>query len=116
MTDRVSDAWRRAATDLGIDVVAPYEVVDQTTGVSARALAFVPQFGSPAGTLVIGSTASDSQCLAWARAEGAFVSIVNEGAYADYDRKLFVDTLDDWGWFGAAQSTPAWYQGRSWTA
>lgn len=58
MTDRVSDAWRRAATDLGIDVVAPYEVVDETTGVSARALAFVPRFGSQAGTLVISSAAS----------------------------------------------------------
>lgn len=116
MTDRVSDAWRRAATDLGIDVVAPYEVVDETTGVSARALAFVPRFGSQAGTLVISSAASNLGCSTWARDRGAFLSIVNEGAYADYDREVFVDTLNDWGWFGDAQRAPAWFTGRPWTA
>lgn len=41
---------------------------------------------------------------------------MNEGAYADYDREVFVDTLNDWGWFGDAQRAPAWFTGRPWTA
>jgi hypothetical protein len=34
-------------------------------------------------------------------------------SYGDFDRALFVGTLDDWGWFGAGEPPP-WYTGRAW--
>jgi hypothetical protein len=34
--------------------------------------------------------------------------------YLRYDRALFVDTLNDWGWFGEGP-LPSWYSGEPWT-
>jgi hypothetical protein len=29
-----------------------------------------------------------------------------------YERKSFIEALQDWGWFGNASSAPGWYRGR----
>ena len=34
--------------------------------------------------------------------------------YRIYDRQLFVDTLNDWGWFGRPGEEPPWYTGKPW--
>lgn len=31
--------------------------------------------------------------------------------YEVYDRSLFIDTLDDWGWADKARPAPDWYSG-----
>jgi hypothetical protein len=35
-------------------------------------------------------------------------------SYLKYERALFVDTLNDWEWFGTG-SPPPWYTGEPWT-
>jgi hypothetical protein len=35
--------------------------------------------------------------------------------YRAYRRQLFIDTLNDWGWFGEKGKEPPWYTGQSWT-
>jgi hypothetical protein len=42
-------------------------------------------------------------------------SVLSGDVYRTYDRKLFVDTLTDWGWFGRVDEKPAWFTGESWT-
>jgi hypothetical protein len=103
--DRVSRAWRDAAADLGIRVTAPYTETDGSSH-PIEFLALVHDFGSPRGTLVTSMHAPRPQV------SGYFVSGVNPGLYATYDRQSFVDALEDWGWYGEG-SPPAWYTGVS---
>jgi len=35
-------------------------------------------------------------------------------AYLDYDRDVFIDALNDWGWTGTG-APPPWYTGAPWT-
>ncbi len=45
-----------------------------------------------------------------------FVSMLDERSYAKYSRDLFVDTLNDWGWYGPEYGSPQWFSGQPWTA
>jgi hypothetical protein len=31
------------------------------------------------------------------------------------DRQFFIDTLDDWKWFGPEGKQPGWYTGKDWS-
>jgi hypothetical protein len=35
--------------------------------------------------------------------------------YRQYDRDLFVDTLNDWQWFGQKGEQLSWYTGKKWS-
>jgi hypothetical protein len=48
-----------------------------------------------------------------AEAQGMGWSILGS-AYLRYDRELFIDTLNDWGWCGEGDP-PSWYTGEPWT-
>jgi hypothetical protein len=109
-----SAAWLAAAADLGLDVVAPYRVVDsENRAINGSAL--VRQFGSSAGALVLDLASTTQTETAAATRLGFFVAQVSAEAYASYDRDLFVDTLNDWGWFGPEQDRPTWFTGETWT-
>ncbi len=41
-----------------------------------------------------------------------YCSEVDEEAYSQYNRELFVETLNDWGWFGDSSAIPEWYTGH----
>ena len=49
----------------------------------------------------------------WASAVGAFGSILAD-PYRSYERGLWIDTLNDWGW-KADGAPPTWYTGAPWT-
>jgi hypothetical protein len=102
------------AADLGLDVVAPYRVVDsENRAINGSAL--VRQFGSSAGALVLDVASTTQSETAAATRLGFFVAQVKAEAYASYDRDLFVDTLNDWGWFGPERDRPTWITGEAWT-
>jgi hypothetical protein len=98
-------SWREAAADLGVQIVAPYRL-----GPRAFA-AWIPNFGSPSGTLIDWLTSRADWTAA--AAEGYYVSRLNAESYRTYDRDLFVATLNDWGWHGQAPA-PSWYTGDPW--
>ena len=105
----IADAWRRAADDLGIEVVAPVEVGNLT------GIAHITSFGAPGGTIVLRRGGQlTAEITSAAKANGYFVSIVNGDSYQTYDRGLFIETLDDWGWFGDPTAPPRWYTGAPW--
>ena len=45
---------------------------------------------------------------------GLYVSRLSE-AYAGYDEDLFMETLNDWGWFSEERLAPDWYTGNPWS-
>lgn len=105
--DQSTGAWRQAAADLGLDVVAPFSVSVEDHELSCIAL--VRGFGHRSGMLVLPLGAHvvfDKAVRARLVDEGYSYSFVG-ASYQVYDRALFVETLNDWGWQGDRQAAPA---------
>lgn len=108
-------AWRVAAEDLGIEVVAPF--VLQVNGGELRCVALLKSFGHTNGMLVRRGGVAE-----WHEARELLDQAVDLG-YAfthldwgpDYDRWSFIDALNDWGWHGDPDAVPDWYTGEPWT-
>ena len=41
-------------------------------------------------------------------------SALNPDSYEPYRRELYIDTLNDWGWFGPSTAEPSWFTGAYW--
>jgi len=105
---RICSAWQEAAEDLNIRVVAPFELIS-ADGALALFEAFVPDFGSPAGAIVMTEKSRNDAVVKELWASTLFET------YQTYNRQHFIETLDDWGWFGDKTKVPAWYTGTPWT-
>jgi phosphoglycolate phosphatase-like HAD superfamily hydrolase len=105
-----SHAWLAAAKDLGIRVTAPF-TIDVDSGEPRIYEALVQDFGGPNGTVVgvVGDSLHDCR-----QAKGFYCSNLAP-SYRNYQRQHFIDTLNDWGWFGPPERRPAWYTGKSWS-
>ncbi len=107
----MAEAWCEAALDLNIDVTIP--ITSDIPKSSAGAfIGLVHQFGSRAGTLLGTIDGKYAEIRDQVEARGYFLSQLNPDAYRSYDRQLFIDTLNDWGYFGS-EPAPAWYTGTS---
>ena len=111
LESQIVSAWREAARDLGIRFTAPFAL--QRSGRLVEQLGFVHQFGRRLGTVIAAMRQPSS--LGTVAADDDYFFSQLSGSYARYDRQLFVDTLDDWQFFGPASERPAWYSGKSWT-
>jgi hypothetical protein len=112
-TESVSDAWRIAAADLGIRVTAPF-ILEDVDGDTVGVVALVHDFGTPAGTLA-GTIQDDFETLSGvAQRSKRYVSLLNPETHSRYERQTFIDTLNDWGWYGDGVPPP-WYTGEPWT-
>ena len=111
LDEAISKAWRDAADDLGIRVTAPFDI-NTDSGEAVCYEAFIADFGGPTGTVV--GVRSDPFPDPLRTSRGFYVS--NLGAsYRQYDRELFIATLNDWKWFGDETSKPNWYTGQNWS-
>jgi hypothetical protein len=111
VNDSFVTAWLEASKDLGITVVAPYCI--ETGGQeSLLCEALIADFGSPTGAIAI-TARSRRKVRPLLRKANRWYSDLGHG-YARYDRRLFIDTLNDWGWFGNADLKPDWYTGQPW--
>jgi hypothetical protein len=110
---RVVEAWRKAADDLGIRFTSPFTVT--TRGRRLQGIGFVHQFGRRVGTIisVLDQPSSLVDLVTKWDDEDYFISVLAEG-YGKYDRQYFIDTLDDWQFFGADSERPSWYSGKYW--
>jgi hypothetical protein len=104
--DMPAQAWREAAEDLTITVVAPYELLDEAGHIAAVAVAWVESFGSAQGTVVAGLRSDRATVQSAARWQGMFYSLINEESYALYDRDLFMATLNDWAGLATRLTLP----------
>jgi len=115
MTDlnvQIVSAWLEASKDLGIAVIAPYRIEPSGTEL-LQCEAFMPDFGSPNGAIAI-SSRSRRLVRPVLREVGRWHSELGDG-YARYSRKLFIETLNDWGWFGQEPLKPDWFTGQPWS-
>ena len=110
---RLLEAWQKAAGDLGLRLTAPFPH-SAPDGRSFIYTALVHEFGAPKGALLtlLAAGRSLADCP---HADGYHVSLLSLERYARYDRQLFIDTLDDFGYFGPEEMKPAWYTGKPWT-
>jgi hypothetical protein len=108
----VSEAWCKAAEDLGIEVVAPFSA-ELPGGHKRQFVALVKRFGTANGTLI--NLLSDSfagtldEDGGFAEQLGFCYSQLNPACYEVYEREHFIDTLIDWGWADAERTPPDWY-------
>jgi hypothetical protein len=115
MTDteaRVVEAWHQAAADLGIKFTSPF-VLTLRDGRRFEYLGIVHQFGRRVGTVI--SVLKEPSAVAWFGDDDDYFTSVLGSGYGRYERQLFIDTLDDWQFFGSEAERPAWYSGKSWT-
>src|SRR5580692_7982885 len=100
LTDRLlQETCNAAAKDLGVDVVAPYTLVD-AAGVANDFIALFRCFGSEKGVLICHA---DDWVMknGIASHHGYGCSGLHPDSYSQYDRELWIETLGDWGWCGS---------------
>lgn len=109
---KVVAAWRQAAEDLGIRFTSPVSI-SAPDGLQYDCIGLVHQFGRRIGTVisVIGEPSAQGPYPGGA---DYFLSQLGTG-YEQYDRQYFIDTLDDWQFFGSEAERPTWYSGASWS-
>ena len=108
---KVVAAWREAAKDLGIRFTSPFSL--ERDGSSSERLGFVHHFGRRIGTVisVLGEPSSHSR---FAADDHYYFSMLSP-KYSAYERQYFIDTLDDWKFFGPDSERPSWYTGKNWS-
>ena len=103
-------SWIAAGAELGIRVIAPFQI-PSSDGNGRWFEAFIPDFGGPNGT-VAGNSMDKLQDV---RKQCGYYSSNLHDSYRKFDRQFFIDTLNDWGWFGEPGKQPSWYTGKRWS-
>lgn len=103
---KVVEAWREAAADLGFRFTSPF-VLTLPDGGQQEAIGLVHHFGCRVGTL-ISVLDEPSQHFRHLAGDDYFWSSLSRG-YCCYSRAEFIETLNDWGYFGPVGSRPDWY-------
>lgn len=107
----IAKSWLQAAEDLGIKITSPFVLTLDSH--EYLFIAFLRNFGSQKGTLIC-TIDQWKIYLPVARSQGFYCSGLAD-SYAKYDRQEFIDTLDDWGWYGSTENKPSWYTGKPWS-
>jgi hypothetical protein len=108
---KVVAAWREAARDLGIQFTAPFSVERDARRFDT--LGLVHHFGRRIGTII--SVIDEPSSLTRFPAADDYYSSQLSASYTRYDRQFFIDTLDDWQFFGEDSERPSWYSGKPWS-
>ena len=112
LDQEIMNAWRKAADELGIRVEIPFSLATHS-GERVSYEARVLDFGGPNGT-VFGTLQDESGFTQRRKSAGYFASDIGP-RYRTYNREFFIDTLDDWKWFGTEGQEPSWYSGKNWS-
>jgi hypothetical protein len=104
--EKLVAAWRSAAEDLRLQLVAPY-LLDNGDGELVWVEGYLPDFGSRNGMVFT--------ALKRGKISTKLYQSQISASYDTYDRNLFIDTLNDWGWFGQPDTAPNWYTGAVWS-
>jgi hypothetical protein len=110
--DRIAIAWRRAANDLGIDVVAPFSIELEDHS-ECEFIALIKGFGTLKGTLICSPEEWDDLGYCYLAEDHGYYCSGVYAVYEQYNKDHFIDTLNDWGWFGDESAVPRWYKPRT---
>jgi hypothetical protein len=103
--EKLINAWKTASRELEIEIISPYEM--NTENGKVRYPEFVKNFGGKKGTII--ARHSYFMDYPMPKHKDYFFSAVNEDVYSHFDRKLFIETLIDWGYFGPDENKPIWF-------
>ena len=106
---KLIEAWKQAAVDLQISVKTPFKLID-LNGNEIYFSLLIEGFGSKLGTLII--TLDDFTHFDLPEEHGYYCSALNLKSYSKYNREDFIDTLEDWQYFGDPHLKPNWYSGK----
>ncbi len=106
----ISKAWIEAAADLDLLATAPFNLTSRD-GTECWFEAHIANFGGPKGT-VVGNLGNDLRDI---RAEHGYYASNLSPSYRTYQRQLFIDSLNDWSWYGEKRKEPRWYTGKPWS-
>ena len=106
--DRVINAWEEASQDLKINLKTPF-ILETDKGKIEYPL-LVENFGRKNGTIIL--DLNDLDKFPEPEKYGFYRSAVNSALYFKYDRNLFIDTLEDWGYYGDINEKPNWFLGK----
>jgi len=108
---KIAEAWQAAAADLGLTIVTPF-ILRASDGQPYRYIGWIKDFGADAGTLIcLPDQWDDLGYGDLAEESGYYCSGLYAESYGSYNRKHFIETLRDWGWFGPDEQKPQWYAG-----
>ncbi len=110
--EKVIFAWRQAVVDLQIKIQSPYLLTTADNRTIQYGL-LIENFGSKLGTLILST--DDMAEFKTAEQFGYYCSALNPASYSTYDRAHFIDTLNDWGYYGDSSNKPGWYSGQAWS-
>jgi hypothetical protein len=110
MTNPAAQAWIEASRDLGIRYIHPFTFVAKDGRSLTTTGGLLPDFGGPHGTLL--RTRFDPEWMDDIEEDDRYYSSgLNPEHYEPYCRERYIETLNDWGWFGAG-APPSWFTGR----
>lgn len=107
-SSELKEAWITASVDLGIKVNTSFKI----TGVESIFI-LIEDFGGKTGTMVIPIGAINEVQYQIILTQGYYCSQVGND-YNHYNRDYFIDTLNDWGYFGDDSLRPDWFTGEPW--
>ncbi len=109
---KVIEAWLEASSDLNIKIRSPF-ILTTPDNQELRFELLIENFGRKKGTVIL--SANDMTDFDTPEKYGYYCSALNPSSYSTYDRKHFMDTLNDWGYCGEEALKPDWYNGKVWT-
>jgi hypothetical protein len=113
LEQRTIEQWRVAAADLGFTLVAPFTPEDAAD--SLEYLAWLPQFGSERGMLIITAHGEAQSRLIHAAASHGYGYSCIDASDEPYERDDTIEVLVDWGW-SSREDAPDWYTALDRTA
>lgn len=109
MSNPAAQAWIDASRELGFQFIHPFAFITKDGRQFTTTGGWLPDFGGPHGTLLL--TRFDPDSMKDNVDDTDFYSSgLNPEHYEPYRREVYIETLNDWGWFGAG-SPPSWFTG-----
>ena len=105
---RLPAKWEKAASDLGLEIVSPFELV-LASGTSIQVPVLLRRFGASKGMLLLSDFSLISDWTDEIDEAGYGFSVLSEpGITNAYVREDLIEVLRDWGWAGPPEDQPPW--------
>ena len=101
-------AWKFAAQELGLEIITPLKMNTENGKVNYPIL--VKNFGAKKGTII--AQHAFFMDYPMPKHKDYHFSAVNANFYSEFNKEQFIDTLEDWGYYGSNVSKPEWYKGN----
>lgn len=108
--NRLQEFIVRAGNELGVRVVAPYEI-KVGADKSIKVEAWLPQLGMKHGMLIVQSYDVISDVASELEEQGYGCSIYSEPLPTEeFDIESYIEMFCDWGWADEGEPRPAWME------